>query len=77
MGTTFRQIFGNYIINNTFSFQSNRRLKKMSYSKKVSEDIKIKFKAIALGNNTSMTNLLIAYTHTLVIKGIRILERER
>jgi len=48
----------------------------MSYSKKVPEDIKIKFKAIALGNNTSMTNLLIAYTPTLVVKDIRILERE-
>ncbi len=49
----------------------------MSYSKKVPEDIKLKFKAIALGNNPSMTNLLIAYTHTLVVKDIRILERER
>ena len=65
MGTTFRQIFGNYIINNTFSFQSNRRLKKMSYSKKVSEDIKIKFKAIVLGNNATMTDLFIKFMEKL------------
>ena len=68
MGTTFRQIFGNYIINNTFSFQSNRRLKKMSYSKKVPEDIKIKFKAIALDNNTTMTDLFIEWISTLKVR---------
>ena len=68
MGTTFRQIFGNYIINNTFNFQSNRRLKKMSYSKKVPEDIKIKFKAIALDNNTTMTDLFIEWISTLKVR---------
>ena len=65
MGTPFRQIFGNYIINNVFSFQSNRRLKKMSYSKKVPEDIKIKFKAISLDRKITMTDLFIRFVGTL------------
>ena len=37
----------------------------MSYSKKVPEDIKIKFKAIALGNNTTMTDLFIKFVEGL------------